>query len=105
MFVELRCPTVWLSGGAGETPSQLCTISGKSRLHGAAEPLSAEAGVGRVSQLGLLRPHRLPPGLERLAVQFDMLGGDALGDHLQPQFGVQFQASLRVTLQQGRESA
>jgi len=41
-------PTEWLSvsGGAGETLSQLCTISGKSRLRGAAEPLSAEAGVG-----------------------------------------------------------
>jgi len=32
----------WLSGsgGTGETSSQLCTISGKSRLRGAAEPLS-----------------------------------------------------------------
>jgi hypothetical protein len=27
------------SGGTGETPSQLCTISGKSRLRGAAQPL------------------------------------------------------------------
>jgi len=27
------------SGGTGETPAQLCTISGKSRLRGAAEPL------------------------------------------------------------------
>jgi len=28
------------SGGTGETLSQLCTISGKPRLRGAAEPLS-----------------------------------------------------------------
>jgi hypothetical protein len=43
----IGCLTVWLSGsgGTGETPSQLCTISGKSRLRGAAEPLSAGAGV------------------------------------------------------------
>ena len=35
------------SGGTGETLSQLCTISGKTRLRGAAKPLSAGAGVRR----------------------------------------------------------
>jgi hypothetical protein len=41
--------TDWLSGssGIGETPSQLCTISGKPTLFRAAEPLSAGAGVGQ----------------------------------------------------------
>jgi hypothetical protein len=36
--------TDWLngSGGIGETLFQLCTISGKTRLRGAAEPLSDE---------------------------------------------------------------
>jgi hypothetical protein len=35
-------PTDWLSGSGGtsETPSQLCTISGESRLREAAQPLS-----------------------------------------------------------------
>jgi hypothetical protein len=43
MFWLKRCGlTVWLSGsgGTGETLSQLCAISGESRLRGAAEPLS-----------------------------------------------------------------
>jgi len=37
------CPTEWLSGssGTGKTLSHYRTFSGKSRLRGAAEPLSA----------------------------------------------------------------
>jgi len=52
-YIEYR-PTEWLrgSGETSETLPQLCTTSSKSRLRGAAEPLSAEAGVGR-------RDHRL----------------------------------------------
>jgi hypothetical protein len=46
-FFYPRSSTGWLSGsgGAGETLSHLCTISGKMRLRGAAELLSAGAGA------------------------------------------------------------
>ena len=51
--------TEWLSrsGGTGETPSQLCTISGKSRLRGAAEPLS---DWSRCWAVAWVRSHRKP---------------------------------------------